>query len=50
MSVFSYVIGYEAGNGGVRLDVKGPQLVRLLFAPGRSRPLMEKLARLLGQD
>jgi hypothetical protein len=27
-----------------------PALVRLLFAPGRSRPLMEKLARLLGQD
>lgn len=50
MSVFSYVIGYEAGNRAVRLDVKGPQLVRLLFAPGRSRPLMEKLARLLGQD
>ncbi len=50
MSVFSYVIGYEAGNRAVHLDVKGPQLVRLLFAPGRSRSLMEKITLLLGRD
>ena len=50
MSVFSYVIGYEAGNRAAHLDVKGPQLVRLLFAPGRSRPFMQKLTRLLTQD
>lgn len=50
MSVFSYVIGYESGNRAVHLDVKGPQLVWLLFAPGRSRPLMEKITLLLGRD
>ncbi|MHB8108123.1 MAG: hypothetical protein ACYDH4_11960, partial [Candidatus Cryosericum sp.] len=50
MSVFSYVIGYEAGNRAARLDVKGPQLVRLLFAPGRSEPLLHKLELLLRRD
>jgi len=50
MSVFSYVIGYEAGNQTALLDVKEPQLVRLLFAPGRSEPLLHKLELLLRRD
>jgi hypothetical protein len=50
MSVFSYVIGYGAGRQAVRMNVKGPQLVRLVFAPSRSKPLLQKLALLLANN
>ena len=50
MSVFSYVIGYKAGNQAAHLNAKGLQLVRLLFAPGRSKPLLHKLELLLRRD
>lgn len=50
MSVFSYVIGYKAGNQAAYLNAKGLQLVRLLFAPGRSKPLLHKLELLLRRD
>lgn len=43
MSIFAYVIGYAAGKSAVRNSIKGPFLTRQLFAPGRSRPLLEKL-------
>lgn len=49
MSVFSYVIGYGAGRQAVHMDVKGSQLVRLVFAPGRSTPLLQKLTLLLAK-
>ena len=50
MAIHSYVIGYQAGQQAVVQGVSGSELVRSLFAPGRSQPLMEKLARLLGSD
>lgn len=50
MAVFSYVIGYQAGRQAVSCGLTGQQLVQHLFAPGRSRPLMEKLDVLFGSD
>jgi hypothetical protein len=50
MAVFSYVIGYEAGRQAVSCGLTGSQLVQQLFAPGRSRPLMQKLELLFRPD
>lgn len=50
VAVFSYVIGYEAGRQAVSCGLTGPQLVQQLFAPGRSRPLVQKLEVLFGPD
>lgn len=48
VTVFAYTAGYAAGRNAVREKIRGPLLVRQLFAPGRSQPLSEKLALLLG--
>jgi len=50
MAVFSYVIGYEAGQQAVSCALTGPQLVQQLFAPGRSQPLLQKLGLLFGPE
>jgi hypothetical protein len=50
MSIFSYVVGYDAATRAVHVDTLGSQLTQLMFAPGRSQLFMQRLTRMLRKD